>query len=126
MLEFAVSHSLKWWSLPLRCLTAPRAANAAGQTGRFALQLLAGAARRDRNAIDSGPDDPRRSDFCDKPVSSEGLDRYFTGPYQRTVLNGVVIFGGGPRSPLAGLVSQDASGASAYPVSCDRMPLRRR
>jgi hypothetical protein len=66
------------------------------------------------------------SDFCDKPVSSEGLDRYFTGPYQRTVLNGVAIFGGGPRSPLAGLVSQDASGASAYPVSCDRMPLRRR
>lgn len=32
------------------------------------------------------------SDFCDEPASSEGLDRYFTGRYQRIVLDGVGHF----------------------------------
>jgi pimeloyl-ACP methyl ester carboxylesterase len=32
------------------------------------------------------------SDFCDEPSSSEGLDRYFTGRYERMVLNGVGHF----------------------------------
>jgi pimeloyl-ACP methyl ester carboxylesterase len=32
------------------------------------------------------------SDFCDAPKQSEGLDRYFTGAYQRLLLNGVGHF----------------------------------
>jgi pimeloyl-ACP methyl ester carboxylesterase len=32
------------------------------------------------------------SDFCDGPAASAGLDRYFTGGYRRTVLDGVGHF----------------------------------
>jgi pimeloyl-ACP methyl ester carboxylesterase len=32
------------------------------------------------------------SDFCAEPASSEGLDRYFTGAYERLVLDGVGHF----------------------------------
>ena len=32
------------------------------------------------------------SDFCDEPASSEGLERHFTGRYQRIVLDGVGHF----------------------------------
>jgi pimeloyl-ACP methyl ester carboxylesterase len=32
------------------------------------------------------------SDFCDGPAESEGLEEYFTGPYERVLLNGIGHF----------------------------------
>jgi pimeloyl-ACP methyl ester carboxylesterase len=32
------------------------------------------------------------SDFCDEPVLSEGMERHFTGGYQRIALDGVGHF----------------------------------